>query len=299
MLTRPASVARITLMPSALKEKIGLAQLRKARESGEKIAMLTCYDYTTARLMEQAGVPAILVGDSASSVILGYPTTLPVSLSFMIEITAAVRRGAPNCFLVADMPFGSYQASVEQGVLNVCEMVKRTGCDAVKLETSPEQLPLIRALTGAGIAVIAHLGLRPQAVGVIGGYRYQGRTAEEAVDILALALQMQQHGATAILLEAVPPEVANAVVARTSVPVIGCGAGPGCHGCVIVTQDALNLSPARPKFVPDLADLASPMREAFANYVKQVTGSDYPLPQHNYPMGPGEHERLAARLKEI
>lgn len=250
--------------------------------------MLTCYDYSTARLMHEAGVPAILVGDSAASIVLGHPTTLPVPLSFMIEITAAVRRGAPMAFLLADMPFGSYQESVAQGVRNVCRMVQRTGCDCVKLEAGESQLPLIRALADAGVAVMAHLGLRPQTVGVLGGYKYQGRTAEEAHQIVDQARRMESHGAAAILLEAVPPEVSAAVVNATGVPVIGCGAGPACHGWVFVTHDALGLSGTRPKFVPDLADIAGPMRHAFGTYVNDVNSGVYPAPEHNYVMPAGE-----------
>ena len=163
-----------------LPKKITLADLRALRASGNRMAMLTCYDYTTARLMHEAGVPLLLVGDSAANVILGHDTTLPVSLSFMIEITAAVRRGAPNAFLIADMPFGSYHASLAQGVRNVARMIKRTGCDAVKLEVSDSNADLVRALADAGVAVVAHLGLKPQNVGLLGGYRFQGRTAVEA-----------------------------------------------------------------------------------------------------------------------
>src|SRR5687768_17617026 len=168
------------LAPTPLSRKVTIGDLRAARRSGERVPMLTCYDYSTARLMQEAGVPTLLVGDSAANVILGHPSTLPVSLSFMVEITAAVRRGAPLALVVADMPFGSYQGSVARGTRNVFRMVKRTGCDCVKLETGESQLPLVRELTDAGVAVIAHLGLRPQSVGLIGGFRYQGRTAAEA-----------------------------------------------------------------------------------------------------------------------
>jgi 3-methyl-2-oxobutanoate hydroxymethyltransferase len=281
-------------MPSPLKEKFTLTHLRAARQAGTKIPMLTCYDFPTARLMQEAGVSALLIGDSAGNVILGYPNTLPVSLAFMIEITAAVRRGAPLAFLVGDMPFGSYQESTAQGVRNVCRMVKRTGCDCVKIEAGPGQTALVSALAEAGVAVMAHLGLRPQTIGVLGSYKYQGRTVEEAEAIVALALQLEKAGAAAILVEAVPPEVASAVVQRTTVPVIGCGAGPACHGSVIVTHDALGLNAQKPKFVPDLADIASPLREAFAKYVHDVTAGTYPATQHNYPMNAGEREKLAA-----
>src|SRR5258706_1460404 len=240
-----------------LSKKVTLADLRALRASKGRMAMLTCYDYTTARLMHEAAVPLILVGDSAASVILGHDTTLPVSLGFMIEITAAVRRGAPLALLIADMPFGSYQASLSQGIRNVVRMIKRTGCDAVKLEVSNGSAKLVRALADAGVAVIAHLGLKPQAVGLLGGYKFQGRTAAEAREIVASSLLMEGAGAAAILLEAVPPEVANEVVEKTYIPVIGCGAGPSCHSSVIVTQDALGLTPYRPRFVPALADHAN------------------------------------------
>lgn len=279
-------------MPTPLKQKFTLSHLREARAAGRKIPMLTCYDFTTARLMQEAGVPALLVGDSAANVILGYPSTLPVALQFMIEITAAVRRGAPLAFLVADMPFGSYQASVAQGVRNVCRMVKRTSCDCVKLEVTSHHVPLVRALAAAGVPVMPHLGLRPQSVGLLGGYKYQGRTADEAAAIVALALQMQDAGAVAILLEAVPPEVANAVVERTTLPIIGCGAGPGCHSCVIVTHDGIGLTPTRPKFVPSLAELAAPFREAVAKYVRDVSSGAYPAAQHQYTMTPPERAKL-------
>jgi 3-methyl-2-oxobutanoate hydroxymethyltransferase len=279
-------------MPGPLKDKVTLSHLRQARQSGQKLAMLTCYDFTTAKLMQEAGVPTLLVGDSAANVILGYETTLPVSLEFMIEITRAVRRGAPLAFLVGDMPFGSYQSSREQAIGNVCRMVKETGCDAVKIEAGPSHVELVRALAEAGVAVMPHLGLRPQSVGVLGGYKYQGRTADEAREIVALALRMEEAGAVAVLLEAVPPDVANAVIERTKLPVVGCGAGPACHASVIVTHDGLGMTSARPKFVPSLADIATPLREAFAKYVHDVASGAYPAAQHNYPMSPEEQAKL-------
>ena len=286
--TKIASYHQST-MP-ALTKKVTLADLRACRATGRHLAMLTCYDYTTARLMHEAGVPLILVGDSAASVILGHDTTLPVTLNFMIEITAAVRRGTPNCLLVADMPFGSYQASLAQGVKNVARMVKRTGCDAVKLEVADRSTDLVRALADAGVAIVAHLGLKPQSVGLLGGYRFQGRTASEAQQIVASSLLMEDAGAAAILLEAVPPEVATAVVKRTSIPVIGCGAGPSCHSSVIVTQDGLGLTPYRPRFVPALADHATPLKAAFEQYVQAVAAGSYPASEHDYVMPPAEKE---------
>jgi 3-methyl-2-oxobutanoate hydroxymethyltransferase len=281
-----------------LTKKVTLSDLRALRSSGKRMAMLTCYDYTTARLMHESGVPLILVGDSAASVILGHPTTLPISLPFMIEITAAVRRGAPDAFVVADMPFGSYQESVAQGVRNVTRMVKRTGCDAVKLEVATSHAPLVQTLADSGVAVIAHLGLKPQSVGRVGGYRFQGRTAAEAEEIVALSLRMQHVGAAAILLEAVPPEVAKAVVDKTYVPVIGCGAGPSCHSSVIVTQDGLSLTPSRPRFVPALGDLAAPLREAFGKFVEAVSSGTYPAPEHDYVMPPAEKKAFLESMAD-
>ncbi|HSI35354.1 MAG: 3-methyl-2-oxobutanoate hydroxymethyltransferase [Phycisphaerae bacterium] len=279
-----------------LPKKVTLADLRAVRTTGQKLAMLTCYDYTTARIMHEVGVPLLLVGDSAANVILGHPTTLPVPLSFMIQITAAVRRGAPDALLFGDMPFGSYQASVSQGVRNVVKMVQQTNCDAVKLEVAGTHVPLIRTLADAGVAVFAHLGLKPQTVGLLGGYRFQGRTADEAEEILALSLQMQDAGAAGLLLEAVPPEVAKAVVEKTSIPVIGCGAGPHCHSSVIVTQDGLGLTPTRPRFVPQLGDNGVVLRDAFTKYVQAVAGGTYPATEHDYVMPPAERQAFLDRV---
>jgi 3-methyl-2-oxobutanoate hydroxymethyltransferase len=283
-------------MPLTDPKKFTFADLRAARLSGTKVPMLTCYDYTTARLMQDAGVPALLVGDSAANVILGHDTTIPIKLDFLIEITAAVRRGAPRALLVADMPFGSYQGSTSQGVKNVTRMLQLSGCDCVKLEAGPSQARLVQKLADAGVAVMVHLGLRPQAVGLLGGYKTQGRTAGAASCIVDLASNLVYRGAAAVLLEAVPPEVAAAVVDAVEVPVIGCGAGPACHGYVFVTQDALGLSPHRPRFVPELGDVATPMLEAFKKYVALVSSGKYPAAEHAYGMPESEKASFTARL---
>jgi 3-methyl-2-oxobutanoate hydroxymethyltransferase len=269
-------------MPSEQSRKFTIADLRAARQTGAKVPMLTCYDYTTARLMQEAGVPALLVGDSASNVILGHITTLPVSLDFMIELSAAVRRGAPKCLVIADMPFGSYQKSVGQGLKNAIRMVQLSGCDCVKIEATASQVRLVRRLADAGVAVMAHLGLRPQSIGLMGEFKAQGRTAAEAGKIVALAERLVDAGAAAILLEAVPPEVSASVVEAVAAPVIGCGAGKACHGYVFVTHDALGLTPHKPRFVPSLGDLATPMIEAFQGYVRLVNSGKYPAAEHNY-----------------
>jgi 3-methyl-2-oxobutanoate hydroxymethyltransferase len=285
-------------MGSALNRKFTLNDLRASRADGTKVPMLTCYDFTTAKLMSEAGVPALLVGDSAANVVLGHETTLPVTLPFMIEITAAVRRGAANSFVVADMPFGSYHGSASRALRNVLRMVQLSGCDCVKLEAAESQLGAVRELSDAGVAIMAHLGLRPQAVGVLGGYRAQGRTAVDAQAIIDLALRLQLAGAAAILLEAVPAEVSAAVVEAVTLPVIGCGAGPACHGFVVVTHDVLGLTPRPPKFAPVLGDLKTPTVAAFREYVRQIETGAYPSAEHGYEMPAEQKSMLAEKLRE-
>lgn len=283
----------VSTLPSPNPSKFTLQDLRRARFGGPPVPILTCYDYTTATLMRSAGVHTLLVGDSASNVILGHSTTLPISLPFLIELSAAVRRGHPEAYLIADMPFGSYQASPAQGVKNICRMLKHSGVDAVKLELAPSHLPLLRRATDAGVATIAHLGLRPQAVSVLGGYRTQGRTPSDAKQITDLALACEQAGAVAILLEAVPSQTAAQVAAATTIPIIGCGAGPACHAHVVVTHDLLGLTPPpakRPKFVPtppplpEHTDLPTATRHLLAHWVQAVESRTYPAPEHEYSM---------------
>jgi 3-methyl-2-oxobutanoate hydroxymethyltransferase len=283
-------------MPLLESKPFTLNDLRAARASGKKVPVLTCYDYSMARLMHAAKVPALLVGDSAGNVVLGYSSTVPVSLPFMIEITTAVRRGAPNAFLIGDMPFGSYQASTAQGVRNVARMVKLTGCDCIKLEVAPSHAKLVKRLADAGVAVMAHLGLRPQSIGLLGGYRSQGRTAEQAEEIVSSAVAMQEAGAAAILIEAVPAEVGAAVVAATNIPVIGCGAGSACHGSVIVTHDGIGFTPTRPRFAPLLLDAGEMLTAAVADYCKRVSTGEYPAAEHQYEM---PNEEKAKFLKSI
>ncbi len=280
----------MSTQPAARPARFTLESLRNARAAGAKVAMLTCYDFTMARFMHEAGIPAVLVGDSASSVILGHPTTLPVPLSFMIEITAAVRRGAPDCLLVADMPFGSYQASEDAALRAMFRMVKSSGCDCVKLEVAASHMGLIRRATDAGVAVMAHIGLRPQTVAVLGGFKTQARSAASAADVVDLARQCESAGAVALLVEAVPAEVGKAIVEATGVPVIGCGAGPHVHGHVVVTHDALGLTPRAPRFVPRLADHGQALSEALRLYRQAVESHTYPGPEHVYAMSDSELE---------
>lgn len=270
-----------------------MTDLRTARKTGKRVAMLTCYDYTTARLLQEAGVQILLVGDSASGVILGHSSTLPITLDFLIELTAAVKRGAPNTLVMGDLPFGSYQSGGATAIDNACEMIKRSGCDAVKVEVSEYHLDLVKALSQAGVAVVAHLGLRPQAVGLMGGYKFQGRTVDEANHIVKQAMSFAHAGAAAILLEAVPAEVGQKVVDETDVPVIGCGAGPACHAHVVVLQDLLRQTPRQPKFVPYI-ELSASLTETAARYVKMIESGEYPTAAHGYAM-PDDQRRLFLR----
>jgi 3-methyl-2-oxobutanoate hydroxymethyltransferase len=275
-------------------QRFTLNDLRAARTSGAKISMLTCYDYTTARLMHDAGIPMLLVGDSAANVILGHASTVPIQLDFLIELTAAVRRGAPNSLVMGDMPFGSTHASVEQGVMNVVRMVQLSGCDCVKIEVAASHGALVRQLTDAGVAVVAHLGLRPQSVGVLGGYKAQGRTAAAAEAIIELAERMEDHGAAALLVEAVPSAVSTAIVSAVEIPVIGCGAGPACHAQVVVTQDLWRLTPSQPKFVPDFGAAGPTLKQIVSRYVDEVAAGRFPANNHNYEMPAAELERFSS-----
>ncbi len=268
-----------------------LNDLRAARTSGKHVSMLTCYDYTTARHLEMAGVNILLVGDSAANVILGHPSTLPISLNFLIELTAAVKRGAPNCLVMGDMPFGSYHASDAQAIDNVSRMVKETHCDAVKIEASSHHLNATEKLAGAGVAVVVHLGLRPQTVGLMGGYKFQGRTAREARALVDEARRFAGAGAAAILLEAVPPEVSQRLVETVEVPVIGCGGGPACQAHVVVLQDLLRQTSRQPKFVPQV-ELRPTLIETVQQYVNLIESGAYPSMEHCYAMPEAERARF-------
>ena len=264
-----------------MESRVTLRRLRDARDRGDKLAMLTCYDFTTARALDDAGVPVLLVGDSAANVILGHDSTTAIDQAFLQAITAAVRRGARRAFVMADLPFGSYHGPAGRAVENACEMVRGTGCDAVKLEVVDRQAGLVRRMSDAGIAVCAHLGLRPQSVQKF-GYVAQGRTEPEAEAIVRSATRFEQAGAELILLEAVPAEVGGRVVEAVGVPVIGCGAGPAPVAHVVVLHDLLGLTPRRPKFVPKLPPM--PLAEAAAEYVRLVTTGQYPAAEHCYAM---------------
>jgi 3-methyl-2-oxobutanoate hydroxymethyltransferase len=269
--------------------KTTLATLQAAKAEGRKFPVLTCYDYTTARLMAEAGVSVLLVGDTYGEVCLGHATTLRVQLDHLLTITEAVRRGAPDAFLIGDMPYLTYQVSREEAIRNAGRFMAEAGCDAVKLEVDRRLADTVEALSAATIPVIAHLGLRPQSIHAHGGYRAQGRTAEDAQILLEDALLMEQRGAVALLLEAVPGIVAEAIVRRVKVPVIGCVAGPHCEGTVVVMHDMLGYSAGHPpRSVRRYANLHDVLTTAFRAYVQDVTAGAFPGPEHTLDMPPGE-----------
>lgn len=264
--------------------RIDLHRICAMKQRGEKIAMLTAYDYPTARLAAEAGVDMLLVGDSMGNVLLGHESTRDVPIDLIVVLAAAVRRGAPRTFVVGDMPFSAMK-SVELAVATACRFRDESGCDAVKVEVAESDDSLIAALTSAGIHPIAHLGLRPQQVTSSEDYRAQARTHDDVLVLAQTAARMVDAGAVMILLEAVPNEASAAVVDAVDVPVIGCGAGSACDGHVVVTQDMLGLTFGRlPRFVPQMADLKNDVLRGMKRYVDAVRTSDYPAPEHGYAM---------------
>lgn len=255
--------------------------LRSTKAEGRRFAMLTAYDYPTARILDTVGIPVILVGDSLANVVLGHPTTLPVTMEEMLHHTRAVARGAPNALVVGDLPFLSYQVSDDEAVRNAGRFLKEAGAQAVKLEGGHPEL--IERMVGAGIPVMGHLGLTPQSVHAMGGYRVQARTEEAAERLLADALQLEKAGTFSLVLEGVPSSVAERVTESLAIPTIGIGAGPHCDGQVLVLHDLLGLSFGKPaKFVKRYADLGDAISRAVAEFKQEVEEGDYPGPEHSY-----------------
>lgn len=255
------------------------------KQKGEKISMLTAYDYSTAKLVDQAGIDGILVGDSLGNVMLGYEDTLSVTVEDMIHHGAAVARGVKNALVVIDMPFLSYQTSVYDAVKNAGRLVKEGHAGAVKLEGGKELAPQIRAITAASIPVMGHLGLTPQSIHTLGGYRVQGKTEAAAQKLLEDALAVQEAGAFALTLECVPAKLAQLITSKLSIPTIGIGAGAGCDGQVLVYQDMLGMfDDYTPKFVKRFAEVGEVMKNAFAEYNRQVKEGSYPDEAHSFGM---------------
>jgi 3-methyl-2-oxobutanoate hydroxymethyltransferase len=269
---------------------------RQKKESGEPITMLTGYDYSTALALEKAGIDAILVGDSLGMVVLGYENTLPVTMDEMIHHCRAVARGAASALLIGDMPFMSYQVSVQEAVRNAGRFLQEGGMDAVKLEGGKERLDTIRAIIGAGIPVMGHLGLMPQSVHALGGFRTQGRTTEAAKHILEDALSLEEAGCFSLVLESIPARLAGLISKSLSIPTIGIGAGAGCDGQVLVVHDLLGLFDRfTPKFVKQYADLQVEMQRAFGEYISDVRARRFPAQEHTVDM---RDEEWAALLRE-
>ncbi len=257
--------------------------LLEQKQSGDKITMLTAYDFTTAQIMDECGVNAILVGDSLGMVMLGYENTLPVTMEDMIHHTAAVSRGAKNAFVVADMPFMSYQISVQEAVTNAGRLIKEGGAHAVKLEGGAEVCEQIRAIVNASIPVVAHLGLTPQSVNVFGGFKVQGKSLDKARKIIEDALKIQEAGACAVVLEGIPARLAEIITKKLAIPTIGIGAGNGCDGQVLVIQDMLGMTTGHtPKFVRQFAQVGALMRQGISDYISETKSGAFPAEEHTY-----------------
>ena len=279
-------------------EKLTLPRLAEMTGRGERIVMVTAYDAPSARLADEAGIDLILVGDSAAMVVLGHDSTLPVTLDEMLMLTSAVSRVTRRALVVGDLPFGSYQESDEKAVASAVRMVKEGGADIVKLEGADRRLSRVRAIGDAGIPVMGHIGLTPQSATLLGGYRAQGRTAGTAHRLYDAALASEAAGCCALVLEAVPAEVAGAIARALTIPVIGIGAGPDCDGQVLVWHDLLGVSPDPvPRFVKRYADLASEIRRGLSAYANEVREGIYPEPRHTYPMPDEERARFEEMVK--
>ena len=261
--------------------------LQRFKAEGRRFAMLTAYDYTTARLLDAAGIPVLLVGDSAAMVMLGHPTTLPITMDELVILARAVARGSVNALLVGDLPFLSYQASPDDAVRNAGRFLQEAGMHAVKLEGGgPLAVEVTRRLTEAGIPVMAHLGLVPQSVHRMGGFKVQGKDPAVAARILAEARELEAAGAFALVLEGIPASLAAKVTAALTIPTIGIGAGPSCDGQVLVVHDMLGLSPGRkPRFVKEFAHLGEEVIAAARRYAAEVEAGTFPDAEHSYSGG--------------
>ncbi len=269
------------------------ATFAAAKAKGEKLSMLTAYDYSTAKLEDESGINGILVGDSLGNVVLGYKDTVSVTMEDMIHHGAAVARGAKNALVVVDMPFMSYEVTVEEAVRNAGRLMKEGRAGAVKLEGGVRVAEQIRAIVKAGIPVMGHIGLTPQSINVFGGFKVQGKSEEAARALLADAKAVEEAGAFAVVIEAVPAALAQMITDAVSIPTIGIGAGAGCDGQILVYQDMLGMfSDFTPKFVKRYANVGEVMREAFANYAAEVASGAFPTEEHTYKIKDDVLEKL-------
>src|SRR5215207_6595519 len=272
---------------------ISLSTLGEKKALGEPIVMVTAYDFPSAQVAEDAGVDVVLVGDSGAMTVLGYPSTVPVKTDELLMLAQAVRRGLKTPLMIGDMPFGSYEASNEEAIHSAQRFIKEAGCDAVKIERGGTSVERARALVGAGIPVMGHVGLTPQTATALGGYRSQGRTAERALGVLHDALALQEAGCFAIVFEAIPSALTEAIMPRMEIPVIGIGAGGATDGQVLVFHDLLGIYDGHAgRFVKRYADIRRQMINGVGGYVADVRARRYPEPEHGYTMAPDEIERL-------
>ena len=275
-------------------------KLRKMKESHEKIVMVTAYDYPSAKLVDEAGVDLILVGDSLGPVLLGYEDTLAVTMDDMLHHTRAVSRGARKAMVIGDMPFMSYQVSIEAAISNAGRFLQEAGAHAVKLEGGTKVGPVISKITDAGIPVFGHLGFTPQSVNHIGGAIFQGKTAAKAVKLLEDALRLEDAGACGIVLELVPWEAAGVITSRLKIPTIGIGSGPDCDGQVLVYHDLLGLNPEfNPLHCKVYAETGALIKKTVQEYAADVRGVKFPADEHTKHMEPAEYQELCNQLEAI
>ena len=279
------------------RKPVGLASLAQKKAAGEPIAMITAYDYPSAQVAEEAGVDVVLVGDSGAMTVLGYPSTVPVSIDEMLMLTAAVRRGVTTPLLVGDLPFGSYEASDERAVTTAQRFVKEAGCDAVKLERGGTSVQRAQSIIDAGIPVMGHVGLTPQTATALGGYKSQGRSAERALELIEDAVALQEAGCFSIVFEAIPAALTDELMSRLSIPVIGIGAGPSTDGQVLVFHDLLGIYDGHAaRFVKRYANIREQMVAGVQAFAADVRERRYPEPRHGYKMSGEELARLRALL---
>lgn len=275
------------------------AEFKKMKLDGTPIAMMTAYDYPTAKLLEQSGLDILLVGDSLGNVVLGYETTIPVTLDDMVHHTKAVRRGAKDTFVVTDMPFMTYHSTVAETLSNARRIMQEGGADAVKLEGSGRVIDMIEALTSAGAPVVAHLGLTPQSVGVLGGFKVQGKDVEQANKLIEDAEKVEAAGAFMLVLECVPHQLAQQVSQKINIPVIGIGAGAEVDGQVLVFHDVVGFGVDRvPKFVKQYADISTVITKGVSQYVADVKQKDFPTLEHSFKMKEETLSKIYGGTKE-
>ena len=274
-------------------KKLLIEDLLSMKAKGRKIATVSCYDYTTAKIMEAAGIDMLLVGDSAAQLVLGLENTLGVSMDFMVEITSAVRRGAPNTCIIGDMPFMSYQASIPEAIKNAARFITESRADIVKIEINSSQVDIVKAVSDCDIPVMAHIGLRPQSIAKTGKLKAQGTDPQAAYELICLANKVVEAGASTLLIEGTTREVSKIITDNTSVPVISCGAGPDCDGQVLVITDILGMTQGNvPKFVQNFANLSEEVLKAAKNYKEAIKNGQFPQDSNSYHISANNLKKL-------